>query len=91
MTAEAALENQFSDLRQLDTNRNSPSILFGCAPHITDDVLQQIVDEARAPVQDRTANVDGRPFASSPFRRLAIRGLFFLCGILIWWPLLLVV
>ena len=30
---------------------------------------------------------DGRPFASSLFRRLAIRGLFFLGGALILWPL----
>ena len=30
---------------------------------------------------------DGRPFASSPFRHLASRGLFFLCGVPFWWLL----
>ena len=29
---------------------------------------------------------DGRPFASSPFRRLASRGLLFLHGFPVWWP-----
>ena len=57
MTVEVVLENQFSDLPQLD---KTEIIIISdglCAPHVTDDVLQQIVDEASTPAQDRAAHV----------------------------------
>ena len=62
-----------------------------CEPYISDVALQQIVSEASTRLRFARPMCDGRPFASSPFRRLASRGLFFLCGIGIWWPLLLAV
>ena len=58
MTAEAELENQFSGLLQLDTNNCSIVIAPGmCAPHISDDALQQIASEACTLAQKRAAHV----------------------------------
>ena len=62
-----------------------------CELYILGVVLHQIVSEASTPAQIREANVWWPPFrlAFSPLGES--RPFFFLCGIVIWWPLLLVV
>ena len=49
-------------------------------PDMPVDFLQQIVSEASAKAMDPLPMCDGRPFASSLFRRVASRGAFCLCG-----------
>ena len=46
-----------------------------CIPSILDDVVRQVIVQARHLAQNGTLN--GRSIASSPFRRLASRGHFF--------------
>ena len=91
-TAETELKNQWSSLPHPDTNNCSISLLLICVNLMFvmlcyNKLLVKHATQLKFPRPTR----DGRPFASSPFRRLASRGPFFLCCILIWWPLLLVV
>ena len=77
---------QFSDLPQLDTNSCSMSLLLGCVRLI---FLMMCCNKllVKQALRLRVARpmCDGRPFASSPLRRLTSRGLFFLCGVHLLW------
>ena len=78
--AEMELENRFSDLLHLDTNIYSVSLLLICVNLI---FLTWCCDKFLRAIWLRIARpmCDGRPFASSPFRRLASRGPLFFCGV----------
>ena len=74
----------FQACPQLDTNRFLASFLLCVC--LTTFCNKLLVTQVLRPRIARPL-CDGRPFASSPFRRLASRGPFFLCGALLLWPL----
>ena len=81
MIAEMELENRFSALLHVDTNRNSMSLPLICANLI---FLMLCCNKlfAMQAIRFKIAQTmcDGRSLTSSPVRRLAGRGLFLLCG-----------
>ena len=87
MTVETELENQFSGLLQLETT-TCIAILLMCLCLVcpSTSCTKSLVKQALRPRIARPMG-DGRAFASSPFCRMASRGLFFLCGALLLWPL----
>ena len=86
--AETEPENLFLGLLHLDTNKNSRSLLLVFANFILLMMCCVILFVKQA-IRLRISRplCDGCPFASSLFCRLAGRGLFFLCGVLLWWLL----
>ena len=83
--AETGLENVCSNLHHRDTTKCSLPLLLVCVSLI---FLMMSCDKSyvKQALWLRIARpmCDGRPVASSPFRRLASRGPFFFCGVTLW-------
>ena len=83
--AETGLENVCSNLHHRDTTKCSLPLLLVCVSLI---FLMMSCDKShvKQPLWLRIARpmCDGRPVASSLFRRLASRGPFFFCGVTLW-------
>ena len=84
--SETVLENMCSNLHHQDTTKCSLSLLFVCVSLI---FLMMSCDKSYVKqahwLRIARPMCDGRPFASSPFRRLGSRGPFFFCGVTRWW------
>ena len=76
----------FSTLHHPDTNIGLILLLLACATQsIPDDVYDRSFVKPAIWLRIVRPTCDGRPFASSPFRRLTSRGIFFFCGFTVWW------
>ena len=82
--AETGFENMCSNLHHRDTTKCSLPLLLVCVGLI---FLMMSCDKSYVKqahwLRIARPMCDGRPFASSPFRRLASRGSFF-CGVRLW-------
>ena len=87
MIADLEWENQCSRLHHPDTTKCSVSLLLICVSLVFLMLCCcKLLGKQALRLRFARPLCEGRPFASSPFRRIASRGLLFICGVpFLWW------